>query len=175
LKSPRNIEYITASFGQGIAVSPMEVARAFSAIANGGKLVTPHVVKRVEYRVGGSRDIQGVDSESIRVIKDTTAKEITDMMVYNVDNSLLDGKAKNPRYSVASKTGTAQIAEKGGYSENRFLHSFIGYLPAYNPRFLVFMYTINPHGVNYASETLAQPFIDLTKFLINYYQLPPDR
>lgn len=177
LKSPRNIEYITASFGQGIAVSPIQVARAFSAIANGGTLVTPHIVKRVDYRLGYSKDMgQGTSKlDGKRVIKESTSKEVTDMMVYNVDNSLLEGKAKNSRYSVAAKTGTAQIATRGGYSEDRFLHSFVGYLPAYNPKFVVFMYTINPRGVNYASETLAKPFIEMTKFLINYYQLPPDR
>lgn len=177
LKSPRDIEHITASFGQGIAVSPVQVVRAFSAIANGGKLVTPHVVKRIDYRVGISKEQKGNDgaSENIRVIKETTAKEVTDMMVYNVDNSLLEGKAKNSRYSVAAKTGTAQIAVKGGYSEDRYLHSFVGYLPAYNPKFVVFIYTVNPRGVSFASETLAKPFIEMTKFLINYYQLPPDR
>jgi stage V sporulation protein D (sporulation-specific penicillin-binding protein) len=189
LNSPRDIEHFTASFGQGIAITPIQVVRAFSAIANGGTLVTPHVVKRVDYRVGVSKDIKGnasagaspigdptaKASPNIRVIRQGTSKEVTDMMVYNVDNALLKGTAKNLRYSVAAKTGTAQIAVKGGYSDNEYLHSFIGYLPAYNPKFLVFMYTINPHGVNYASETLAKPFIDMTKFLINYYQLPPDR
>lgn len=175
LKSPRDIEHITASFGQGIAMSPVEVIRAFSAVANGGKLVTPHIVKRIDYRIGGSKNIATDPSANIRVMKADTAKEVTDMMVYNVDNSLLDGKAKNPRYSVASKTGTAQIAEKGGYADDRFLHSFVGYLPAYNPRFVIFIYTVNPRGVSFASETLAKPFIEMTKFLINYYQLPPDR
>ncbi|MCF7865040.1 MAG: penicillin-binding protein 2 [Candidatus Pacebacteria bacterium] len=189
LNSPRNIEHITASFGQGIAITPVQVVRAFSAIANGGTLVTPHTVNRIDYRVGISKNIKGdssvgasprgdassTPSANIRVIKESTSKEITDMMVYNVDNSLLEGKAKNPRYSVAAKTGTAQIAVKGGYSDNQYLHSFVGYLPAYNPKFVVFMYTVNPRGVSYASETLAKPFIDLTKFLISYYQLSPDR
>lgn len=177
LKSPRNIEYITASFGQGIAMSPIEIARAFSAIANNGTPVTPHIVKQIDLRLGYSKKMTGDSSDNpdVQVIKPSTAKEITDMMVYNVDNSLLNGSAKNPRYSVAAKTGTAQIAENGAYSADRYLHSFVGYLPAYNPRFLVFIYTINPRGVNYASETLAKPFIDLSKFLINYYQLPPDR
>ncbi|MBP9818544.1 MAG: penicillin-binding protein 2, partial [Candidatus Pacebacteria bacterium] len=149
LNSPRDIEHITASFGQGIALSPVQVVRAFSAIANGGTLVTPHVVKQIDYRVGISKDKKGDSdaSANVRVIKETTSKEVTDMMVYNVDNSLLEGKAKNPRYSVAAKTGTAQIAVKGGYSDDRYLHSFVGYLPAYDPKFVVFMYTVNPRGV----------------------------
>ncbi len=173
LKSPRDIEYITASFGQGIAMTPIEVVRAFSAIANGGKLVRPHMVKEIKYRVGLSKL---TDTEPpLQIIRKETSEAVTKMMVYNVDNSLLDGKAKNPRYAVAAKTGTAQIAESGAYAEDRFLHSFVGYLPAHDPKFLVFVYTINPRGVNFASETLAKPFIELTKFLINYYQLPPDR
>jgi cell division protein FtsI/penicillin-binding protein 2 len=61
------------------------------------------------------------------------------------------------------------------YADNKYLHSFVGFLPAADPQFLVFIYTLNPRGVNYASETLAKPFIDLSKFLINYYQIPPDR
>jgi cell division protein FtsI/penicillin-binding protein 2 len=173
LKSPRNIEYITASFGQGIAMSPIEVARAFSIIANGGKKIHPHVVKKINYRVGLTKEV--TPPEALRIINEGTAEEVKSMMVYNVDNSLLDGKAKNPRYSIGAKTGTAQIAERGNYAEDRFLHSFVGFLPATNPQFVIFIYTVNPRGVNFASETLAKPFIELTKFLINYYQIPPDR
>lgn len=169
-----DIEFATASFGQGIAMSPIALLRAYSAIANEGTLVQPHIVRKVDYRLGYSTDISPKKGE--QVIKPETAREVTDMMVYNVDHSLLDGKAKNDRYAVAAKTGTAQIATAGGvYDEYRFLHSFVGFLPAYNPRFLVFIYTVNPRGVNYASETLAQPFIDLSRFLINHYELPPDR
>ena len=68
------------------------------------------------------------------------------------------------------------IRDKGGsYAEDKYLHSFIGFFPAYDPKFIVFLYTYDPKGVNYASETLAKPFIDLSKYLINYYQLTPDR
>lgn len=173
LDSPRDIEYMTASFGQGIAVSPVAVVKAFSAIANGGKMVTPHLVRDVNYKIGISKAPS--IPPPVQVIKQDTARVITDMMVYNVDESLLDGKSKNPHYSLAAKTGTAQIATNGLYEEDRFLHSFVGFLPAYNPKFLIFMYTINPRGVSFASETLAKPFIDMTKFLISYYQLTPDR
>ncbi len=173
LKSPRDIEYITASFGQGVAFTPVEVIRAFSAIANNGMMVTPHVVRDVQYRVGVSKAPSF--PPPVQVIKQSSAQGIMNMMVYNVDHALLDGKAMNPHYSVAAKTGTAQMALNGKYEEDRFLHSFIGFLPANNPKFLVFMFTVNPRGVSYASETLAKPFIELTKFLINYYQVPPDR
>jgi cell division protein FtsI/penicillin-binding protein 2 len=174
LSTDRDIEFATASFGQGIAVTPIEFIRAYTAIANGGQLVNPHIVSAINYRLGYTDDIK--TDKGSQIIKPETAKAVTDMMVYNVDNSLLQGNAKNPRYAVAAKTGTAQIVNsEGKYSEDRFLHSFVGFLPAYNPRFLVFMYTVNPRGVSYASETLAKPFIELTKFLINNFSLPPDR
>lgn len=174
LSSDIDIEYATASFGQGIAMSPVALLRAYSAIANEGRLASPHIVKSINYRVGYTKEIK--PEKGPQVIKPETARAVTDMMVYNVDNSLLDGKAKNERYAIAAKTGTAQIATaSGSYSEDRFLHSFVGFLPAYNPRFLVFIYTVNPRGVSYASETLAKPYIDLTKFLINHFALVPDR
>lgn len=174
LDSDRDIEFATASFGQGIAMTPIEFIRAYTAIANEGQLINPRIVKKVNYRVGYGNDV-GI-SKGEKVIKPETARAVTDMMVYNVDHSLLDGDAKNPRYAVAAKTGTAQIVDNAGkYSEDRFQHSFVGFLPAYNPRFLVFIYTVNPRGVSYASETLAKPFIELTKFLINNFSLVPDR
>lgn len=173
LKSPRDIEHVTASFGQGIALSPMSTVRALSTIANGGYLIHPHVATKIKYRVGISKDISYPQGE--QVIKKTTSEEVTRMMVRSVDEYLRGGKLKLPNYSVAVKTGTAQIASGGSYSPDDFLHSFVGFFPAYNPRFLVFLYTVKPRGVQYGSESLSDPFIDITKFLINYYEIPPDR
>jgi cell division protein FtsI/penicillin-binding protein 2 len=175
LKHNNDVEFVTAAFGQGIAVSPIETIRAGASIANGGYLVTPHVVKEINYRVGLDKNVE--PAKGARVLKEDTALQVTRMLINNVDTSLLDGKAKNPRYSVGAKTGTAQLVSKGssGYAEDQYLHSFIGFLPAYNPKFIVFLYTVNPRGVNYASDSLAKPFIELTKYLINYYQIPPDR
>jgi len=99
------------------------------------------------------------------------------MLIKVVDEALRGGADALPRYSIAAKTGTAQMSDQveGGYYEDRFLHSFFGYFPAYEPRFLIFLYTVYPKEVRYASETLTEPFMDLTKFLINYYDIPPDR
>ncbi len=99
------------------------------------------------------------------------------MLTTVVDEALSGGKQKQEHYSIAAKTGTAQIAdsENGGYYEDKYLHSFFGYFPAYDPEYLILLYTVEPKGVQYASETLTQPFMELTKFLINYYNVPPDR
>ena len=175
LESPRELEYATASFGQGIALTPIATVRALATLANGGVLITPHLVKRIEYANGESRNISYPEGE--RVFKEKTSEDTTRMLVEVVDTALKGGKAKNPYYTVAAKTGTAQIADStgGGYYEDRYLHSFFGYFPAYDPKFLIFLYTVEPKGVKYASETLTDPFIDLVQFLINYYELPPDR
>jgi len=174
LESSRDIEYVTASFGQGIALTPIMTARALSTLGNGGKLVTPHIGKRVEYDIGFSRDIEY--EEPLQVLKPETSEEITRMLVRVVDEALLGGSVKLDNYSIAAKTGTAQIASpNGGYYDDRFLHSFFGYFPAYDPQFLVFLMTIEPKEVRYASETLTLPFMDVTKFLINYYDVVPDR
>lgn len=175
LNSPRDIEYATASFGQGIAMTPIETIRALATLGNGGKLVNPHIGKKIEYTIGTSKKIDpGVPKQ---VLKKETSEEISRMLVKVVDTALLQGKVKMDRYSIAAKTGTAQIAREsgGGYYEDRYLHSFFGYFPAFAPKFIVFLYTYDPKGVKYASETLTYPFMDIAQFLINYYQIPPDR
>ena len=175
LKSNVDVDLATAAFGQGIALTPISAIRALSAVANGGFLVTPHVVKTLDYKIGISKDTPIVSGA--RVIKPETSGEVSRMMVYSVDNVLSGGTLKIPNYSVAAKTGTAQIAKPGGggYYDDQFLHSFVGFFPAYNPKFIIFLYTINPKGAQFGSETLTHPFMDLVNFLINYYEVPPDR
>ncbi len=175
LSSNREIEFATASFGQGIALSPISITRAFAVLASGGNLIEPHIVSSVDYNIGVEKKVepkiirQGVLSK--KAIEETTA-----VMVKAVDESLLGGAVSLPYYSVAAKTGTAQISTgRGGYDENKYLHSFAGYYPAYNPRFVTFMYLINPKGVQYSSDTLAKPFMETAEFLLNYYEVSPDR
>lgn len=175
LQSPREVEYATASFGQGIAMTPIETTRALATLANGGLLVTPHLVKRIEYHDGGVKEIRYPEGE--RVLSEETSEEISRMLVTVVDKALKGGTVALPHHTIGAKTGTAQIADpvNGGYYEDRYLHSFFGYFPAFDPKFIIFMYTVEPQGVKYASETLTDPFMEITKFLINYYSIQPDR
>lgn len=173
LESPRDIEYATASFGQGISMTPIETVRALSVLANGGVLVTPHVVKSTEYSLGPSRDF--VPGSEPRVLKKETSEEISRMLTIVVDKALMGGALKMEHYSIAAKTGTAQLVEDGGYSKTDYLHTFFGYFPSYNPKFIVFLSVKSPQGEAYASHTLSSPFMQIAKFLINYYEVPPDR
>lgn len=174
LNSPREIEFANASFGQGIALTPVEMIRALASLSNGGNLVVPHVVKEIKYDEGLPKKITYPTTRT--KISEQSAAEITRMMV-GVMDSYGNGKVKLENYSVAAKTGTAQVADHstGGYYKDRNTHSFVGFFPAYDPKFIVFLYAISPRGVRYASETWTTPFLDITKFLLNYYEVPPDR
>jgi len=166
LNSPREIEFATASFGQGVAFTPVGFAAAFSALANGGYLVRPYIVETNENQPVIKR----------QVIKKETSEEITRMLVKVVDEALLEGTVKIKHYSAAAKTGTAQISQedKRGYSED-YLHAFVGYAPAFDAKFLVFLYLKKPVGVQYASHSLTPAFMDIIQFLLTYYEVPPDR
>lgn len=175
LNSPREIEYANAAFGQGVAFTPIELVRALASLGNGGNLVVPHVVKEIKYDTGLSK-IMTYPTTPTKISKETS-QEITRMLVNVLDKGISEGAKKLDHFSVAVKTGTAQVADNvnGGYYADRHNHSFFGYFPAYNPKFIVFLYAINPKGVPYASTTWTDPFLDITKFLLNYYNVPPDR
>lgn len=175
LNSPREIEYANAAFGQGIALTPIEMVRALASLANGGNLVVPHVVKEIKYDNGSSKKMS-YPTKRVKITGETS-QEITRMLVEVMDKAIKGGLAKLDHFSVAVKTGTAQVADNinGGYYEDRHTHSFVGYFPAYDPKFIVFLYAVNPKGVPYAATTWTDPFLDITKFLLNYYEVLPDR
>jgi cell division protein FtsI/penicillin-binding protein 2 len=175
LNSKRVVEFATASFGQGVALTPVATIRAIAAVANGGYLVQPHVVKELTYRAGGSSTFDYSD-EREHILKTSTSTTVSRVLASIVDEKLGKGKYKMEHYSIAAKTGTAQIAKpSGGYYDDRFLHSFVGYVPAYDPKYIILLMNVEPHGAKYASETLSDPFIDMVHFLINYYDIKPDR
>jgi len=175
LNVTREFEYANAAFGQGIALTPVELIRALASLANGGDLVTPHIVKEIKYNNSKSKKISYPTTRA--KITKQTSEEITRMLVEVMDKAIKGGLAKLDHFTVAVKTGTAQVADNvtGGYYKDRHTHSFFGYFPAYDPKFIVFLYAVNPEGVLYAATTWTDPFLDITKFLLNYYEIPPDR
>lgn len=174
LNSPRQVEYDTASFGQGIAVSPITMVRALAVLANGGYLVTPHFGQAIQYDTGLTKELSWPKVGP--VLKPQTVTDVTRMLTTVVDDAFAKGMSF-PHHSVAAKTGTAQVADPngGGYYSDVYLHSFFGYFPSYNPRFIIFLFANKPVGAPYSSETWGTHFHELVQFLINYYNVSPDR
>ncbi len=172
LYSGRKINYLTASFGQGIAVTPIQLINAYSAIANGGKLMRPYIVEKI-IKEGGEEIITKPEIVSIPFSEKTSGK--LKVMLVGVVNNGFD-KAKIAGYDIAGKTGTAQIPDgKGGYDEKEFIHNFLGFAPAYDPKFVILLKMDRPKGIQFAADSLSPTFKEVVQFLINYYNIPPNK
>jgi len=159
----------TASFGQGITVTPLQMAMAFGVFANGGVLKRPYIVDRVEMPDGKVKHHTGGDIR--RVLTPRAAATMTDMLE-GVINQGQAKKAQVKGYRLAGKTGTAQIAEGGRYSEDSFNHSFVGFGPVEKPSFVMVVKLEEPN-VKYSSESAAPTFGEIANFLLRYYRVPP--
>lgn len=160
----------TASFGQGLTVTPLQIVSAFGAIANGGKLMKPYVVEELRHTNG---KIERFYPEEIRrVLENRNAMLLSGMLVNVIDRGQA-GSARVDGYYVAGKTGTAQIPGPGGYTEETN-HSFIGFGPVDDPKFAMIVKFEKPQR-EYSSATAAPVFGDIAKFILEYYQVPPGR
>jgi cell division protein FtsI/penicillin-binding protein 2 len=159
----------TNSFGQGIAVTPIQIAAAVGAIANEGLLVKPYVVQRI---VDGERSIEVKPTVVRRAVSADTAKKLTDMLVEAQERA--DSLALLPGYRVAGKTGTAQIPVPGGYHPTLTLASFAGYFPADDPRVLVLIIIDRPLTSKWGNETAAPAFRRIAEQLVVLLDIPPD-
>lgn len=176
LRTGREINFATAAFGQGVEVTPLQLARAFAAIANGGRLMRPYLVEKI-IRPNGEQVLVEPVVQQEGVISQETASELTGMLVSVVEEGFAK-RAKVPGYYTAGKTGTAQVAlsvlgiEEPGYSE-KTIQSFVGFFPAFEPQFLILVKLDNPQ--TRTAEYSAVPiFRELEKYIIDYWQLPPD-
>ena len=163
----KEIDLATASFGQGIAVTAMQMVRAVSAIANEGVLMVPRVVRRVE----GEKTLEIEPKVSRRVISQETAHQMTEMMV----NAVEQGEAKwaKPKgMTIAGKTGTAQIPVQGHYDNEKTIASFVGFAPIDNPKFVMLVKLREPQTSPWGSETAAPLWFSIAKRLFYYYSLP---
>lgn len=172
LLARRAVDFATASFGQGIAVTPLQIASAIGAIANGGIIMQPYLVEKILTASGGA--IEFWPKEVRRVVSPDAAETVSKMLVSVVKNGF-DNRAGVKGYFVAGKTGTALIPRRNerGYSDD-VIHTFIGYAPAFDPKFLILLQMVRPQGNRFAANTLSAPFSRLAEFILNYYGVPPD-
>lgn len=177
LRNMRDINFATASFGQGIAMTPIELIRSLSVIANGGKLIRPHLVKEIVSHGGDDYNPPaGGKNEFVKqIISSETSAKLINMMIKVVENGS-GRRAGVSGYTVAGKTGTAQVPDlkNGGYLD-KYIHTFVGFAPAYDPKFIVLIKLDNPKGVQFAEATVVPVFSDLAKFIFSYLQIPPDK
>lgn len=160
----------TNSFGQGIAVTPLQLATAASAIANGGVMMQPHILLRVE-RGPNARTIP---PEVIgRPIKPETAAALNEMLAVSMETGEAD-QAVVPGYRLAGKTGTAQIPIPTGYEADRTIASFVGWGPIDDPRFVALVILNRPSASIWGSETAAPVFSELVKRLVVLLGIPTD-
>lgn len=164
------IDLATASFGQGIAVTPVQMVRAVSALANDGWLMEPHIVKEIMESRGR---VVPIRPKKVRqVISPATARIITEMLVAAVDNG--EAKWAKPQgYRIAGKTGTAQIPVAGHYDDKKTIASFVGYAPADNPKFVMLVTLREPASSPWGSETAAPLFFAIARDLFRYYGISP--
>lgn len=202
-KKGYEINFATASFGQGIEITPIQLVRAFSAIANGGNLVRPYVVEKIFENGSPSQILTGKTWEGRviktpasegrgslneverqpeisqnRIISPKTASQLTAMLVSVIENGPYTKRAQIPGYYVAGKTGTAQVSWPALNIDkkgysDKTWQSFVGFAPAFNAQFLILVKLDNPETKT--AEYSAVPiFRELAKYIIDYLQIPPD-
>ena len=167
----------TMSFGQGIALTPLQMTNAFAAVINGGKLYRPYIVDRIE-------DSNGVIvRQNIPVVmQDVISESTSDKMRKILEGVVLDGTGKSAGiegYRIGGKTGTAQISGKGGYIAREYLSSFIGFFPVQEPQYLILIMLEKPQAkytyLKYGGWTAAPVFKEVAKRIIAYKNLLPSQ
>lgn len=173
LKNERGtLNFFTASFGQGITATPIQMVTAYSVLANGGRLLQPNIIDKVIHADGNEE--KNEPREVRRVVSEETSKLMGAMLRSVVVNG--HGKrADVPGYLVGGKTGTAQVAKSDakGYEEGQSIGSFVGYAPINNPQFVVLVKLDNPKNVEWAESSAAPTFGQIMKFLLEYAKVKP--
>jgi cell division protein FtsI (penicillin-binding protein 3) len=153
--------------GQGLSVTPMQMAAGYAAIANGGILRPPRLTL-------AEGDTRTPAPDGKRVISKQTAAELTQMLEGVLAPGGTASEVSVPGYTLAGKTGTAEVAVDGGYSETKYVASFVGFAPAQNPQLLVAVVVDQPQGSYYGGEVAAPAFGEIAKFALPYLEIPPD-
>jgi len=163
------VDLATNSFGQGISVTPIQMVTAIGAIANEGKMMAPHVVKAMV--IDGKQ--YNIDPVVVGTpISAETAHTLTTMLVNSLENEASSALVEG--YSLAGKTGTGEIATPLGYTNTSTNTSFVGWGPAEDPKFLVYIWLEKPEISIWGSEVAAPVFSDLVSDLVVLMTIPPD-
>ncbi len=160
----------TNSFGQGISVTPLQMLTAVNAIANDGVIMQPRVVYQV---VDGEQIITPAPRQLRRAVSAEVARQVRDMMVAVVAGDI-DQRAAVPGYTVAGKTGTAQIGTATGYESDSFIMSFVGFLPADDPQVSILIKLDRPETGDWASQVAAPVFSRVASRLVILLEIPTD-
>lgn len=166
----KDIYTATASYGQGIMTTPMQMVMSYAAIANNGILMQPQIILEKIFEDGRVEKVE--PKEVHRVISSSAANILKAMLVSVVKNGHAQG-AQVPGFYVAGKTGTANIAGKGIYTTDT-IHTFVGFAPADKPKFVALIKMTRPKNSAFAEGSVVPAFAEIAKFLLNYYQVPPE-
>jgi cell division protein FtsI (penicillin-binding protein 3) len=153
--------------GQGLAVTPMQMVAGYTAIADGGILRPPQLIKRV-----GEEEVH--EPKGKRVISPEVSLEIREMLEGVLAPGGTASEVSVPGYQLAGKTGTAQVAEDGGYSETKYVASFIGFAPATDPKFLAAVIVDQPQGEIYGGSVAAPAFGEIAAAVLPYLGVPQE-
>ncbi len=165
---------MTMSFGQGITTTPLQMITAYTALANGGKLMRPTIVDQIEHADGTIDKKQ--PTIVAQVIKPETSATITAMLVHSAQFGFAKA-GKVAGYRIAGKTGTSQIAGPGGRYETgtgSTIATYAGYAPVDHPKFVILVKLDRPKKDDFGSKSAAPLFKDIAQFLFEYYGIPPD-
>lgn len=175
-----DINRATISFGQGVAVSPIQLVAAYAALANGGVYEYPHIIDQILMPDGSKKSVE--KREGMQIVKKETAATIAKMLQDVVDQGSSYRRVRMDGFKIAAKTGTAQIPKAGGgYEENDsglgiYTHSVIGFAPADNPKYAMLVKLDRPKTALYAESTAAPVFNQISSFLLNfYYRVPANK
>ena len=162
---------LTSSYGLWVSVTPIQMAAAYSVIANGGVYMKPYIVDKITFADG--KEILYKPQAVRRVLKDATSSTVTEMLIRWVDEWVAKAGAV-PGYSVAGKTGTSQIAYKWKYEDGvgSTTASFAGFAPAEDPKFVIVVKLDRPRTNQYGGSTSAFLFSQIAKELLEYYAIP---
>ena len=153
--------------GQGLSVTPMQMIAGYAAIANGGTLRRPQLVERI-----GDEAVR--EPRGRRVISPVVAEQVRTMLEGVLEAGGTASSVSVPGYTLAGKTGTAQVAENGAYSETKYVASFIGFAPAQNPHLLVAVIVDQPQGEIYGASVAAPAFGKIAAFALPYLGVPQE-